>query len=190
MEEIGETTVPIGKALGNAYNSEIKFFTHCYLRVNQRKLEKQNPYVLSIVCFGTKEIFFFKDKFNEPIFKFEYNKIKYLITEERIKYNLMIHLDNVTQKLKSGGINDIPYIFIVIPERNYFVENLMCTYSVYYFIIVGNMKQLKIKTIKQIDFQENLSTNSCLKKSISKSYKKLFNVPPTGYSAVLNINYG
>jgi len=181
---------PIGKAIGKAYNSEIKYFTHCFIRMSLKDKDKRNnPYVLSIICLGTQDILFFKENLNRPIFYFKYNRIKHLVIEERIKYNLLIHLDNVTQVLQDGKENKIPYIFLIIPERNYLIENLLYCYSVYHILVEGSMKNLLIKTSKQINFEDNGEKEKNNNLSLLKPFKKLFNTPPSGYIAVLNTNY-
>ena len=189
MEEFDVNSHLIGKALGYAFNTEIKFFTHCYLRVNKNSNQgkkKYDPYELSIISFGSQEIFIFKDNFKKSIFRFKYNKIKCITLENNIKYNIMIHLDGVYQELKEKKIKEIPYLYLIIPERNYFIENLMCCYTVFYILSEGCMKNLLIKSIKNFNLDEfDINDN----KILSKHFKKQYNNPPANYLSVLKLNY-
>lgn len=182
MDDLDAGIIPIGKALGKAYNSEINFFTHCFLRVNNKTKKYTNNYVQSILCLSTQEIIFFKDNFKKPIFRFGFEKINFLTIERNIKYNLTIHLQGVVQKLKNNILIEIPYIYLMIPERNYFIENLMCCYTVFNILTTGNLKNLKIKSVEQVNFEE---TKECFR----LQYKKLYNNPPTDYYTAIRQNY-
>jgi len=188
MEDL-EGVSSLGKAIGKGFDSEIRFLTHCYLRINLKEKGGINPYILSIIGLGNREIIFFREKFTKPFFIIEYNKIKYLTLERSVKYNMMIHLENAFQISNDGRCNEIPYIFIIIPERNLFLESLLYCYGVYYILVDGSMKNLQIKKLNRINLKEIPDPNDPESFIEIKTFRKFYNEPPIDHLTALNSSY-
>lgn len=111
--------------------------------------------------------------------KFPYDIIDHIVVENKNKYSLMIILS--TNQNNDKLINNIPYLNLTIPERNYFIENLICYYTVFYITEKKKMKDLVIKKRDKIIFQMQVKNQ--------QEYLKLFNIPPSKYKALSYINY-
>jgi hypothetical protein len=196
-------------ALGEALETEIKFITHCDIRVKQKEINKEKnkgknnkekinhtqiekindtfkePFMSNIICLGEEEIFLFKKDMKKPYFKFNYGKIEYITLILNNPYQILINLLDTYQEIRDNEKNNrknkhnIPYIYLNIPERNFFIQNLKCVYSNYFILYQGKIKNLKMKSLKEIEFIK-ISRNN---------YKKFYTKPPGRFKYALKINY-
>ena len=186
-----ESSNLIALTLGKAMHTEIKHIAYCFIR---KKLEKDRPgkipNVPIISCLGKDSIFIFRENFQKIFLKFPYSKIDHVVIENVNKYTLMIVFNedkdffyegNSANNGQSANKSSLPYIHLTIPDRNYFIENLMCYYSVYHISEKKIMKELIIKTRERFVF--NIGQNN------KNDYKKLYNKPPTLFKTLVNVNY-
>jgi hypothetical protein len=193
MDELddSESSNLIALTLGKAMHTEIKHLAYCYIR---KKIEKDRPGKIQnlpvISCLGKDSIFIFRENFQKVFLKFKYSKIDHVVIENVNKYTLMIVFNedkdffyegNSANNYQSANKSSLPYIHLTIPDRNYFIENLMCYYSVYHISEKKIMKELIIKTRERFVF--NIGQNN------KNDYKKLYNKPPTLFKTLVNVNY-
>ncbi len=179
-------------SLGKAMKTEIKHIAYCLIR---KKIDKNKPgkvpNVPVFACLGKDAAYFFRQKFDRPFLIFPYSKIDHVLIETKNKYTLMIVFNNensfffeeknTNNENKYSNDLNIPYIHLTIPERNYFIENLMCYYSVFHISEKKSMRDLIIKKRDKFIFQ-NFSKNHI-------EYRKLYNMPPTNFKTIINRNY-
>ena len=181
----------IALTLGKAIHTEIKHIAYCLIR---KKVEKEKPGKIHnipvISCLGKDSIYIFRENFQKVFLKFPYSKIDHVIIENLNKYTLMIVFNeekdffyegNSGNDSKSACNDSLPYIHLTIPDRNYFIENLMCYYSVFHISEKKIVKELIIK--KRERFVFNLTQNN------KNEYKKLYNKPPAFFKSLVNVNY-
>lgn len=153
IDLIDNATNIIALSLGKAMQTDIKYITYCFIR---KKIDKDNPggvpNVPVISCLGKDAVYFFRENFQKPFLIFRYSKIDHILIENKSKYTLMIVFNDdkdffceATDKKDNNVKFALPYIHLTIPDRNYFIENLMCYYSVYYISEIKIMKELVIK---------------------------------------------
>lgn len=172
LDDIDISSNLLAQTLGKAMNTDIKYICYCFIR---RKLDENKkgciPNVPVIVCLGKKDIFIFKDNFKNASFLFSYDSIDHIVIEDKNKYSLMIVLND----------KKIPYVNLTIPDRNVFIESLMCYYSVFYISDKKKMKDLVIKKRDKLLFLYQSKNHI--------EYLKLYNMPPSYYRVIINLNY-
>ena len=87
---------------------------------------------------------------------------------------------NLIGTKNSKDDSDIPYITLTIPDRNDFIEHLMCYYSVYYISVKKEIKDLIIRKTEKFNFVEPKN---------NFTYSKFFNIPASNYIAITKLNY-
>jgi hypothetical protein len=155
-------------AVGASLNTEIKIFISCEMRKKSNNDEIKTKRI--IFCAGQNLIYIFNHSFDSLKFSFSIGDIEQIIIDKNSNTSILLIIkSDVYYKEKK-----VPYIYLILDNRDIVVKKLMVIYSTYYAFNYGKVSDLKIEH-KEIKFSERFT----LQKKLA-----LYHRPPENYRIV------